>query len=99
MSTNGNGSNSFEHYVTELKETEEQKRAAAGRARVILAEAQQAGFNPAALRDVVRVKMETRQQAEAREARANAFGDYLQQLGMLADAPPQKPAKATRARA
>jgi len=33
------------------------------------------------------------------EARADAFTTYLQQLGMLADAPPPKAASKSRARA
>ena len=56
-------------------------------------------MKPDAIRDVVRTKLELREAAEKREARQDAFSDYLAQLGMLADSPPPKPATKPRARA
>ena len=56
MDTNGNGSNSIQHYVTALQQFEEEKRAVANAAD--------------ALKDVVKAKLMSRKQAETREAAA-----------------------------
>ena len=51
------------------------------------------------MKDIVKRKRQTAHHAEAQQKRRNAFDDYLTQLGMLADPPPQKISGATLARA
>ena len=82
------------------RQAEEQKRAAAKAARDLLAGAKQHGLKAGALKDVVNLRMQTAGQAEKREAREDAFTNYLEQLGMLKDPDPplHRAGKAARAR-
>ena len=79
MDTNGNGSNSIQHYVTALHQFEEEKRAVANAAD--------------ALKDVVKAKLMSRKQAETREGRNEAYSSYLGALGMLAAPEPAQATK------
>ena len=95
-----NGSNSLSHFVEELTRVEGERRALAKTREYLLQEAAAAGLHSHALLDVVKCKRQTAQQADAHRQRQDAFDNYLQQLGMLADPPPRgKAAAAARAKA
>jgi len=100
MATNGstNGHhNSLQHYVTALTQFMEEKKAVSQAIRNLMAEASSHGFHVLALRDVVKAKLMSRQQAEAQEQRNDAYESYLEALGMLA-APEPAPAQTTKPR-
>jgi len=55
----------LQHYSTALRQLEEEKRAISWAVSGLMAEARSHGPHPGALRDVVKAKLMSRQQAEA----------------------------------
>lgn len=91
MATNGstNGHhNSLQHYVSAVQELMQEKKAVVRAINNLMAEAKSHGLHPGALKDVVKAKLMSRQQAEAQEARNDAYSSYLEALGMLATPEP-----------
>jgi uncharacterized protein (UPF0335 family) len=86
-------------FVDELSKIEESKSEFRKAERDLLLGAAVRGLHKGALKDVVKRKTQTCQEAEKRHAREDAFDSYLKQLGMHADPPPQQAASARHARA
>ena len=82
---NGAGSNSLNDYIEQLEEIEDDQRALARTKRKLLADAAEHGLHVGALKDVVRLRRQSPEQAEARQLRQDALDTYLRELGMRAD--------------
>jgi len=82
---NGAGSNSLNDYIEQLEEIEDDQRALARTKRKLLADAAEHGLHVGALKDAVRHKRQSPQQAEALRRRQAALNRYLEELGLRAD--------------
>jgi len=91
---NGNGRNhdgtDLLHYVGELTEREQDVRSAVQARRKLLDVASAHGLHRQALREVVRRRLETHEQAEKRETYRERFDAYLEALGMRAGVKPRQ---------
>lgn len=74
-------------YIDRLENLEEQKRATAEDTRELLKEAKSNGFDPKALRAVLKLRMEDAEKREKRAGHEMTLQTYMAALGMLADTP------------
>jgi len=97
---NGNGKSNGDgellHYVSELTELEQDARGINRARRKLLDDAAAHGLHQRALKEVVKLRLESREQAERRAEHREKLDEYLQALGVHAD-PPTQPERRQRA--
>jgi len=96
--SNGNGTSDggeLAHFVNPLTTLEEDAREFARSRRELLNAAADAGLHPQALCEVVKLRLQTRRQAEKREQYREKLDEYLAALGVHAD-PPAQPERRQR---
>jgi len=79
----GHNRPSLEEYAKRLQNLEEQKQALAEDVRELKAEAKEHDVNPRALSAIVKLRMETDEKREKREAFEEVVDSYKHALGLL----------------
>jgi uncharacterized protein (UPF0335 family) len=74
-------------YIERLEDIEGHRRARAEDFKEVLAEAKSNGFDPKALRAVLKIRMEDADKREKRKDHEMVLETYMAALGMLADTP------------
>jgi uncharacterized protein (UPF0335 family) len=82
--TDNVGAERLASFIERLEKLDEEKRVIAEDMRDVLTEAKSAGYDPAALRSILKMR---REDAQKRREREETLDVYLHALGQLADTP------------